>query len=97
MSNILESWYERTATILRHHGMVVTFKRGERNENCSVDVDGDKFVGTICYWPEASMEFQFNDCNSGDVLVLESKNITDASDLDAYLKDLLFTRLRAKG
>ena len=93
MNNILEEWHKQRGSILRGKGLSVIFRRGVRPENCGVDIDSAKFVGSISYWPGTPLEFLFNDCKSGDVLILESRSFDDVADLDSYIEDLVLRKL----
>ena len=64
------------------------------SKSSSVNLDCEGMVGTVCHWPPDSFEFQFNDVESGRVLVLETKSFDDKQDLDSYMQALL-NRLQA--
>jgi len=53
-----------------------------------------KYVGTITHWPESSYEMQFNSCSTGEVVILETKNINRYVELENYLKEMLSDRLK---
>ena len=94
MNDILPKWLERVHPALTARGMVLTVAKGQQAGNCSVNIDSDHFVGTICYWPENQFEFQFNDCKSGEAIILESDMLYTVDELDIYFADLILKKLR---
>jgi len=74
-------------------GFAVTYIEGVSRESSGVNLDSERFVGTIAHWPESRFEFQFNRCDTGEVEVLESHEFDSDETLIAYLGKLLFERL----
>lgn len=58
-----------------------------------VHVDGDGYVGTITFWPERRFELQFNNSQTGAVLVLETTEFDRAEDLTNYVVALWAEKL----
>ena len=94
MSNLLSQWLEAARPKLEELDYAVKYHDdGLPNRAVGVDLDSHKFVGTISHWPPKLFEFQFNDCVSGDVVVLETMEFDNLEDLDAYIDKLTKDRL----
>lgn len=52
--------------------------RGGRRVAC----DGARFIGTLTHWAPDLFECQFNSCDSGDVVVLETFHADSVEPLD---------------
>jgi len=74
-------------------GVVVTYSETDSQESDSVNLDSERFVGTVTHWPESRFEFQFNRCDNGEVEVLESHEFDSDETLTVYLENLMFERL----
>jgi len=84
---MLNDWVEISKSELEKKGFRVTMSV---DDSCtSVDLDGDKFVGTICFWKPNQFEFQFNNCDSGDVAVLDSIQLGSINEISEYFQGLL--------
>jgi len=57
-------------------------------------IDSDKYVGTITHWPESNYEVQFNSCCTGDLVILETKEFEEYTELEGFLKEILIERLK---
>jgi hypothetical protein len=90
---MLNDWVEQSKSELEKKGFTVTMS--EDTSCTSVDLDGDKFVGTICFWKPNQFEFQFNDCETGDVAILDTIELGSISDISEYFQGLL-TKLGIK-
>jgi hypothetical protein len=95
MKNALRDWLQVERDNLKRQGISVSFLEGKQADSYSANIDSSKFVGTICYWPEYTFEFQFNDCESGDVIVLETVSFDNPSLLGAYLDKLIYKKLNS--
>ncbi len=84
---MLSDWVELSKSELEKKGFTVT--TSEDNSCISVNLDGDKFVGTICFWKPNQFEFQFNNCDTGDVAVLDSVELGSINDISEYFQGLL--------
>ena len=93
MSNRLNRAVQPLESRLSADGITVTYKDAGHGTASGVDLDSEKFVGTIMYWPESLFEFQFNRCDNGEVEVLETQEFGSDERLTAYLEELLFKRL----
>lgn len=75
-------------------GYSINYKEPEHtNSAFSVDLDCESYVGTVCFWPESLFEFQFQDCATGKVAVLETHEFHSGDALKKYVKELIFNRL----
>jgi len=83
----LKAWVERRQREIEGRGYQVRYHAHDQGQ-CSVDIDGKKVVGTITHWPENSYEIQFNDCQSGGVLLLVTEELRDPDSLIDYLEPL---------
>lgn len=84
---MLNDWVAQSKSELEKKGFTVTMS--EETSCTSVDLDGDKFVGTICFWKPNQFEFQFNDCDSGDVAVLDSVELGSINEISEHFQGLL--------
>lgn len=72
----------------------MSIMEGKQTDSYCANLDSAQFVGTICYWPKDIFEFQFNDCASGEVIVLETLSFENPTSLGTYLHELIFKKLR---
>ena len=79
--------------LISRHGIALSFKDENIDGSYSVNMDSSKYVGTVTYWPETRFEFQFNSCNSGEVVFLETKEFESEADLSVFIEKLLSTEL----
>jgi hypothetical protein len=87
-NNILQQWVDLNHGELESLGLRVSFPSAG-NERCtSVNIDSASFVGTICFWPINMFEFQFNDCKTGDVIVIETAELDSVEVLDTHFRQL---------
>lgn len=93
MYNALKHVLNAKRDVLAKDGIVVTFADGYQQGSYSANLDSSKYVGTITFWPENRFEFQFNSCESGDVVIADTKEFQTEADLDAFLVDLVATKL----
>ena len=93
MSDLLSQWIRRCRPALEEAGFRVTVKERHPGGSRSLDLESDSVVGGICHWPETRFEFQFNSCETGEVLVLEERDFSSVEDLNAYVEALLRDRL----
>ncbi len=89
MKNLLQEWYDNTRLHLEQKGYALTIAAGPAANSMSLDIDGDTFVGTICYWSPDVFEFQFNACDSGEVIVLETVRLGSLEKVMPYCKTML--------
>ena len=89
MKNLLQEWYDHTHLHLEKKGYALTIAAGPAAHSMSLDIDGDTFVGTICHWSPDVFEFQFNACDSGEVIVLETVRLGSLEKVMAYCKTML--------
>ncbi|MEJ2046411.1 MAG: hypothetical protein P8X74_23730 [Reinekea sp.] len=83
---MLNDWVELSKSELEKKGFTVTMSV---DTSCtSVDLDCDKVVGTICFWEPNQFEFQFNYCDSSDVVV-ESVELGSINEISEYFRQLL--------
>lgn len=93
MCNRLNRSVQSLESRLSANGTAVTYSEASHGSSSGVNLDSEKFVGAITYWPESLFEFQFNRCDTGEVEVLESHEFSSDESLMAYLEELLFKRL----
>lgn len=79
-------------------GYSVYYKEPEHSNSAfssaySVDLVCESYVGTVCFWPKSLFEFQFHDCTTGKVVVLESQEFHCSNALKTYVKELIHNRL----
>ncbi|MBI3560330.1 MAG: hypothetical protein HY080_01240 [Gammaproteobacteria bacterium] len=94
MDNALRDWLDAERNRLGKYGVTIKIVENFQPRSYGADIDCANFVGSICYWPENIFEAIFNDCGTGNVLILETNTFNKFSDFDAYMRDLLFRRLR---
>lgn len=93
MDNALTDWLITTAHALDKLGVNASIAKGYLPGSYSVNLDSHQFVGTLCFWPNNTFEIQFNDCNTGKVICLETVCFTTPLQLNAYLDALIFENL----
>ena len=93
MSNVLVDWLEAFGPGLTEQG----YRIGEINRGAqgsvSIQIDSKSVVGTICWWPEDTVEFQFNSCSTGEVLVIVTETISTTDKLNAFFIKLELEKL----
>ena len=101
--NLLSEALTLLRTQLGGAGFACRVQDTDRSNACTaVDLDGPRFVGTICFWPPDRFEFQFNASDSGEVAILETKRFSNKERLAAFVEELLHrmdtgTHLLSKG
>ncbi len=70
-----------------------TVINGQQANSYGINLDSKKFVGGVFYWPEGTYEVQFNDCSSGEVILLETVSFDEPGLLEGYLNQVVFKRL----
>jgi len=90
LSQILKELEQRIA---ENSYSVKTNTSTREGNSYSVDIDGNGYIGTICYWPDTTFEFQFNDAGSGIVAVLETHEFSSYNSFRTYFENILFNRL----
>lgn len=93
MTNMLKDVLEAKSELLKHCGIKVSFANAPQQGSYSANLDSNKYVGTITYWPKGRFEFQFNSCESGEVVVLDTKEFFTETDLGDYIEGLLRRKL----
>lgn len=75
-------------------GYSINYKEpAHTNGAFSVDLDCESYVGTVCFWPESLFEFQFQNCATGKIAVLETHEFHSGEALNSYFKELICNRL----
>lgn len=95
MNNALKDWLNDVSHELDNLGIRVSIANGYQPGSYSVNLDGYNFVGTLCFWPNDKFEFQFNNCNTGNVILLETLYFDSPLQLKAYLDEWVLTKLFA--
>jgi hypothetical protein len=90
---LLADWVSNAKSVLEKQGMSVRFNDGGLPKSTSVDLDGDRFVGTISHWQPNVFEFQFNSAKTGDVVVLETLELNTVDEISAYVNKLFESKL----
>ena len=94
MSNLLFQAVKELEVELISAGFAIEYKKPEHaNSAFSVNLDSESYVGTVCYWPESTFEFQFNSCKTGNVALLETCKFHSGEALMSYFKQLILNRL----
>jgi hypothetical protein len=93
MNNALKDWLNDASNEFDTLGIISSISNGYQPDSYSVNLDSSKFVGTICFWPDNKFEFQFNDCNTGDIILLETIYFDFPLQLRIYLDKLIFEKL----
>ena len=93
MRNGLKNVLDAKKDLLVNSGIIVSFTNGQQLGSYSANLDSAEYVGTITYWPESRFEFQFNSCESGDIVILDTKEFQTEAELTAFIEDLIATRL----
>ncbi|MCD4751013.1 MAG: hypothetical protein K8R59_16700 [Thermoanaerobaculales bacterium] len=89
-ANLLLEWLEMAKAELEDSGYVCRVQDPSRSKTCTaVDLDGRRFIGTVSYWPPDKFEFQFNSCDSGEVVVLEIKHFSTRASVASFVRELL--------
>ena len=89
MKNLLQEWYDTRHRDLEKKGYALRIAAGPAANSMSLDIDGDTFVGTIAYWSPDVFEFQFNACDSGEVIVFETVRLGSLEKVMDYCKTML--------
>lgn len=90
----LKTVLEEQQSILESHGVSISYDDSRSPDSCSANLDSDSYVGTITHWPDSRFEFQFNSCKTGDVVLLETKEISDDVRLAEYIEEIYRTKLK---
>lgn len=82
----LKAWVDNSKLDLERKGYSVNFMEYEQGQ-CSVNIDGCEYVGTIVYWPEDLYEVQFNNARNGEIALLTTERLTDIDRLTWLLTE----------
>lgn len=93
MKNLLKVVLESLSSLIESHGFTVKIVEGTPVGVYSANLDSSKYVGTITYWPDTRFEFQFNSFESGEVTILETKEISQERELELYIRELVTNKL----
>ena len=89
MKRTLQDWLQIAIPELVDRGFRVSEISEHRGTSFSVDVEGTEIMGRLTYWPDDQFEFQFHSAKSGDVVLLESPNLTNTLELQDYFLTIL--------
>jgi len=96
MENMLRKWAVEAKPELERRGYFVQFNEPEfPQQGVSVSLESKDFVGDICHWQPDVFEFGFLSVLTGKDIVLETVNLGNLAALNAYVMELLTTRLPA--
>jgi len=70
------------------------YKSGHIEGSYSFSAESKCYIGSVCHWPKSKYEFQFNNVELGDVVILETHEFSSIDAVSTYLNELLSTRLR---
>lgn len=88
--NLLLEWLASAQGRLQTLGYEISInEHGGSTTGTAVDVDGRGLVGTICYWPPYTFEFGFNASESGEEVILETKEFSSKDSLAQFIEELL--------
>ncbi len=93
MNNALKDVLNTKGDLLASNEIKVSFTDGQQRGSYSANLDSAKYVGTITYWPDSRFEFQFNSCESGDVVILDTKEFQTEPELATFIEGLFATKL----
>ncbi len=93
MNEALKNWSKLVSHDLIEQGISLTIIYGKQPNSYGINLDCKKFVGGIFYWPKGTFEAQFNDCATGEVILLETVYFDQPKLLKVYLNRLVFERL----
>ncbi len=93
MNQALNRWLNTMRQDLEVIGIKVAMVDGQQENSYGINLDSKEFVGGVFYWPENTYEIQFNDCSSGEVILLETVNFDEPKLLEKYLNQVVFKRL----
>ena len=93
MDETLKNWLNTVHHNLNAQGISVLVVDGKQPNSYGINLDSNQFVGGIFYWPKGTYEAQFNDCDSGEVILLETVYFDEPKLLEKYLEQLIFERL----
>ena len=85
---MIKEWIEKSRNELENKGLEISTFSDDDASCISVNIDSDRLVGTVCFWEPYTFEFQFNDCESGDVVFLESIELTSVNEITQYFHEL---------
>ena len=91
--NLNSSFKEMEEQLLSAGYSINDYKSGHIEGSYSFVAESKRYVGSVCYWPKSTFEFQFNDVVSGDVMVLETHEFSSIDLVRKYLCELLSNRL----
>lgn len=91
---LLEIFLTENKKYLEERQLSAKFDGAQMPRSCSVAIDSDKYVGTITHWPESNYEVQFNSCSTGDVVILETEEFEEYTELEGFLKGIMSERLK---
>ena len=97
MNQALNNWLTTMRQDLEENGISATVINGQQANSYGINLDSKKFVGGVFYWPEGAYEVQFNDCGSGEVILLETVIFDEPGLLEEYLNQVVFKRLTDQG
>lgn len=94
MKNALRNCLATHEDLIDEKGYKVSIVNSDRNDGYAANLDGNRYVGTIGYWQRNNLfEIQFNSCDSGDVILLETNEFQTELELSKYIETLLRNRL----
>lgn len=85
MTNVLNSWIDLSKSKITELGFTITTESSRNDSSMSVNIDGDKYIGTICFWAPDVIEIQFNDCLTGEVVYLKTENVKSVDNLSQMI------------
>lgn len=96
MENMLLEWAQAAKSTLEDMGYSVCINIPSASlRGVHVDLDSDEFAGRICHWQPDIFEFQFHSMLTGNVILLETVNLSNTDALNAFVIKLLTERLPA--
>ncbi|HID99116.1 MAG TPA: hypothetical protein EYP59_02350 [Thiotrichaceae bacterium] len=93
MDEALKNWLNAALHDLDAQDVTVSVVDGKQQNSYGINLDSKQFVGGVFYWPKGTYEAQFNDCDSGEVILLETVCFDEPKLLEKYLDQLIFERL----
>ncbi len=89
-ANLLLDWFSNAEAKLRQPGWSWQIQKSTSPSSAiGINFRSESLVGTIAHWPPDLFEFQFNSCETGDVVFLETGRFNDSIQLGEFLDEVM--------
>lgn len=96
-NNYLRKVLGAKSRFLAEHNIELSFPDAPAHGSDFADLDGVNYGGRITFWPFGKFEFQFHNHNSGEIMLLETREIRTEAELSRYLDKLIERMERMQG